>query len=203
MGCSGGHRFIAARRKEEEDAARLPQEKREGIETINFKVVTVHTGKRRISEATPISLVDEQKFSRSGMRRTEFSVAPRHVDASRGALLTISSFCSTCLARLVLCVQFLVLYLRTSSGTLADLRWRILLYHSCPRCKETMDTEKLSRYKGNFFFKVQKVFTSHDPTKKIGKTPLCFPANHTNHPPHLRKESAAVLSLLGLLGSAN
>ena len=40
-----------------------------------------HTGKRRTSEAKPISLLDESAASLTGTRRTETSGAPRHVDA--------------------------------------------------------------------------------------------------------------------------
>ena len=43
--------------------------------------------KRRSCEATPIDLVDKPNESCTGTRRNETCVAPRHVDASRDALL--------------------------------------------------------------------------------------------------------------------
>ena len=56
--------------------------------------VLVHGSKRkRTCKATPDDLVHESKESCTGTRRTETCVAPKHVDASHAALLTICSFC--------------------------------------------------------------------------------------------------------------
>ena len=66
----GGRRFMSARRSEE-DATRHIHETRK---------TCYRTGKRTTSKVTPISLVDEPNTSRTGMRLTELSVAPAHVD---------------------------------------------------------------------------------------------------------------------------
>ena len=72
-----GRRLMATWRKEDEDAARHRQEKREANESRN----PYRTWKRRTSEVGPIGLVDEPKESCTGMRRVGTCVAPRHVDA--------------------------------------------------------------------------------------------------------------------------
>ena len=61
----------------------------------------------RTCEALPVGLVDELKESCTGTRWTETCVAPRHVDASRDALLAICSFCSLCCTRPVFYLYFI------------------------------------------------------------------------------------------------
>ena len=82
-------------------ANRRRQEKRKADET--RKVVISYTRKRRTCEATPIgSTVEERQGILYGRERpAETCVAPRHADASRGALVDICSFCSFCCTRIV------------------------------------------------------------------------------------------------------
>ena len=61
----------------------------------------------RTCEALPVGLVDELKEPCTGTRWTETCVAPRHVDASRDALLAICSFCSLCCTRPVFYLYFI------------------------------------------------------------------------------------------------
>ena len=68
----GGRRFMAARRKEEVDAAGHRQEKKKARD---WERVVIAHGSVESCEATPIGRAD--------VRRTETCVAPRHVDASR------------------------------------------------------------------------------------------------------------------------
>ena len=64
----GGRRFMAACRKEEVDAARLRQEKREA--TRQGKIVVIAHGSVEFCKATPFDLVDESRESLYG-RETE------------------------------------------------------------------------------------------------------------------------------------
>ena len=74
------------------------------------------TRKCSTCEATPIGLVDLTKESCMGARPTETCVAPRHVDASRDALLSICSFRVLCCTRPLFCfICILFYFLRTSS----------------------------------------------------------------------------------------
>ena len=65
-----GRMFMAGRRKEEVDAARHRQEKRERESKRDWESC-YPTPRRRTCEATPIGLVDEPKESYTGARRTE------------------------------------------------------------------------------------------------------------------------------------
>ena len=61
----GGHRFMAAWRKEEVDAARQCQEKIEKTRLGGLRVVIAHASVV-FCEATPIALADESKKSLHG-----------------------------------------------------------------------------------------------------------------------------------------
>ena len=114
----GGRRFMAAWRKEDVDAARHRQEKREATRLEKLlshterdnetgKIVIAH-GSVELSEATRIGLVDESKKSYTDAR-TETCVAPRHVDASRDFYFILSeraAWGGACAARVSLLFSF-------------------------------------------------------------------------------------------------
>ena len=81
----GGQRFMAAWRKEEVDAARHRQEKREAT---RLEKLLSHTEAWKFREATPIDLVDEPKKSFYG-RETERAVC---VGGGRGVCCQTFSF---------------------------------------------------------------------------------------------------------------
>ena len=64
---------------------------------------------KTVLEATSIGLVDEAKESCTGTRRTATCVAPRHVDASRDALLFWSSVLFVIFVRRALCFYLYLL----------------------------------------------------------------------------------------------
>ena len=76
---------------------------------------------------TPIGHVDKPKESCAGTRQTEICGVPRHVDASRIALLAICAFWSLCCTRPVLCCYDIssVRAAWGEGGALPDFFWSL------------------------------------------------------------------------------